>query len=72
MLAHSENQHRRVAASKIVKIMISLRSSKALSINSGIAPDAAPRARQVHNPAVVADGWHRALLRRTDMAGVFR
>jgi hypothetical protein len=34
MLAHSENRHRRATASKIMKIMISLKSSKALSINS--------------------------------------
>ena len=31
MLAHSENRHRRAAASKIMKTMLSLKSSKAVS-----------------------------------------
>jgi hypothetical protein len=34
MLAHSENRYCHAAASRMMKIMISLKSSKALSINS--------------------------------------
>jgi hypothetical protein len=50
MSARSENRHRRAAAFKIMEIMLSLKSSKAVSINS---------ARHFHSSISISPGTRR-------------